>query len=93
MGTIKYKTFQDLIFKDHHVKHYGDEMQALIYFDNGYGASVVLGKIFNSNGVDTYELAILHNGGICYTTHITKDVLPNQTSEQITEILKQIQDL
>ena len=37
----------------------GFGQQATIFFDNGYGASVIIGEMFYSDGHSTYELAIL----------------------------------
>ena len=67
------KVFQDLEFKKHRLaieaekfppsckdlaKRYNGAKHAVIVFDNGWGLSVILGKCFYSNGVDTYECAI-----------------------------------
>lgn len=52
------KTFKDLEFKQHHI---GAGRQAIINFDNGYGLSIIIGDIFYSNGIDTYEVATLMN--------------------------------
>lgn len=60
-------------------------------FKNGYGVSVLFGEAFYSNGIDTYEVAILKDGSLCYTTPLTDDVLGNQTREEVDEILKEIQ--
>jgi len=94
------KTFKDLQFKRHRSAYnriladeYKDAKHATMYFPNGYGISVLLGKMFYSNGVNTYEVAILRDGGICYTTNITNDVLGGQTEEMVTKIMEDIQNL
>lgn len=80
------KTFNDLDFKEGN--------RARMKFENGYSASVVFGDLFYSNGIDTYELAILNDKGeIDYNTGLTEDVFGHQTEKQITEIMKQIQEL
>ena len=50
------KTFNDLEFKEHII---GDGEQAVLNFNNGYGVSVVFGDIFHSDGLTTYEVALL----------------------------------
>lgn len=62
-------------------------------FDNGYGVSVVFGEQWYSNGIDTYELAVLHNGSLIYDTHITGDVMGYISKEKVTEVMKQVQEL
>jgi len=45
-------------------------------------------------GMDLTLMRIaLLNGGLCYDTHITNDVMGYLTSEEVTEIMKQIQEL
>lgn len=66
---------------------------ARIEFENGYGASVLIGSQFYSNGVDTYELAVLYEGEITYNTDITDDVLGHLSKEEVNEILIKIKSL
>lgn len=92
------KTFQDLVFERHHIAidtlpDYKDAKQAVLDFDNGYGISVLLGNCFYSNGIDTYEVAVMKDGRICYSTPITDDAIGRLTTEQVTEVMKQIQEL
>lgn len=55
---------------------------------------MVCGNWFYSNGVDTYEVAVLDEEGyIDYSTSITSDVLPHLTKDKVTEVMKQIQEL
>lgn len=97
----KLKTFNDLIFNPHPVelagaclgKKYTESKQAKMTFENGYGISVLFGSIFYSNGIDTYEVAVLWNGNVCYDTLITNDVIRNISAEKVSEIMKQIQEL
>lgn len=84
------KTFNDLVFEPHPL---GGTI-AHLFFDNGHGISVVCGSWFYSNGVDTYEAAVLDKeGDIDYSTPITSDVLPYLTKDEVTEVMKQIQEL
>lgn len=94
----QFKTFADLVFEDWGARHnqrpcpIGGK-QAILNFDNGYGVSVLLGDYFYSNGIDTYELAVLYKGSLCYTTPVTDDVLGYITKEQVTEAMIQLQKL
>ena len=70
----------------------------VVDFDNGYGASIVChdmsyGGPFVEGEDNLYELAVLHNGRLCYDTPITDDVLGWQTIEEINETLKEIEKL
>ena len=84
------KEFKDLEFKD---KDYGDGKRAYLEFPNKYGVSVITGYGSYSDEDSPYELAVILNGGLCYDTHITNDVMGYLTSEEVTEIMKQIQEL
>ena len=84
------KTFEDLEFKPH-TSGYGS--RARIDFNNGYGASIVFGNMFYSNGIDTYELAVMKDGDLCYSSGITNDVIGYITKDEVTEYMKQIQEL
>lgn len=88
------KTFKDLTFGQHINPNITDIKQARMEFSNGYGISVLLGGYgIYSNGVDTYEVAILHNGELCYDTGLCDDVLGHQTESEITELMVKIQQL
>jgi hypothetical protein len=62
-------------------------------FKNGYGVSVLRGTLFYSNGVDTYEVAVLKDGHITYHTKITNDVLGHLSKKEVTEVMKKVQEL
>lgn len=84
------KTFKDLNFKSH-PNHMGG-VQAVITFDNGYGASVVCTPHTYGGDKGLYELAVLgKNGHITYDTPITNDVIGYLKEEEVTKILEQIQ--
>ena len=94
----QFKTFADLVFEDWGARRNQlpcpiDAKQAILNFDNGYGVSVLFGDCFYSNGIDTYELAVLRKGRLCYKTPVTDDVLGHITKEQVTEAMIQLQKL
>lgn len=103
MGKIK--TFEDLVFNPHSVskeacnlpvsirKEWMEAKHAVMRFDNGYGISVVKGNMFYSNGIDTYEVGILKEGVLCYDTPITDDVIGYVNADEVSNIMKQIQEL
>lgn len=77
------KTFSDLEFKPWH----GGGKHAILNFDNDYGVSVLFGENYYSNGIDTYELAVLKYGLICYDT----DILRYITKEEVTDVMLKLQ--
>jgi hypothetical protein len=86
------KTFKDLRFKSKKIPKPFDGSQAVLNFENNYGISVING--FGAYcGKNTFEVAILFNGDLCYDTEITNDVLPYQTEENITDIMIKLQSL
>lgn len=96
------KTFKDLEFEPHSIASHGissysDAKHAVIYFDNGYGVSVVSGRAFYTDSLHPYEVAVLHcndgKWGLTYATPITDDVIGHCTERQVTSIMKQVQSL
>lgn len=87
--------FEDLDFKPHPI---GSGVQAKIFFDNGYGASVVGGAYgLYGDGVNTFEVAVLYGNAdewdLTYNTPITNDVMGNLTKSEIQGTLNKIKDL
>ncbi len=62
-------------------------------FDNEFGASVVKHSGSYGNMNDLFELAVLKNGSITYTTEITDDVLGWLSNEEVIEALENIMNL
>ena len=86
-------TFNDLEFNQMPNSLHGG-IQARTKFDNGYGVSVVRHEWSYGNRDGLYELAILDlDGDLCHTTPITDDVMGYLNEDDITNILKQIQEL
>lgn len=88
------QTFADLIFT---TKDYYSGKWARLFFGNGYGVSVIIGPYSYGWNEWLYELAILKwvegKSNLCYDTPITSDVMGHRTSEEITEIMKLVQEL
>jgi hypothetical protein len=98
---VNMKSFKDIEFKPH---SFGEGLHGLIFFDNGYGLSVVrfkspLSKQYSSytSNEDEWEVAVIYgnekNWGITYETHLTDDVLGHQTEGEVDWIMIQIQEL
>lgn len=68
----------------------GVGIQARHDFPNGYGVSVVQGPCTYGNKLGLYELAVMFNGRICYTTPITQDVIGYLTLEQAEQIADEV---
>lgn len=88
------KTFEDLNFKRINEAPFMVGKKARMMFENGYGVSVV-SHTFSYGGKDgKYELAVLDsNGELTYETPITNDVMGYLESEEVTNIMKDIQNL
>jgi hypothetical protein len=86
------KTFKDLEFKEH-PNHLGG-VQAVITFDNGYGASVVCTPHTYGGDKGLYELAVLGiDGHLTYSTPITNDVIGYLRDIDVTDVMEKIQQL
>lgn len=72
-------------------------IQKIYQFRNNYGASVVKHYFSYGHEDDLWELAVMYFEGpkrhICYTTHITDDVLGYLTDEDVLNTLEQIKAL
>lgn len=88
---MKTYTFEDLEFNTHRNFPLFNK-QAVLEFTNGWGLSVINGKYAYCDD-KTYEVAVLWRGNLDYSTDITDDVLPYQTPEQITEIMKKLKTM
>ena len=101
MGSIK--TFKDLEFEMHPIllkakpqdtkSLSSNSKHAVIEFENGYGVSVIFGKQFYSNGIDTYEVRILKDGILYFKTFITDNVLAYITEDEVTAVMRKVQEL
>lgn len=91
---MKVKHFEDLVFDK-----FGYGERALIFFDNGFGASVIKHADFVVADANfPYELAVLDGDkdqwGLCFTTSITQDnCLGSLSKNDVTRYLIKIQNL
>jgi len=85
-ATIPAETKQDLIAKgmDKDSDIFSEMKQAKITFDNGKFMSIIFGKMFYSNGVDTYE---------AWCSEIDDEPKGYLTKNEVTEYMKIIQEL
>ena len=90
--------FTDLEFKQHPVLSGGDAVQALHFFPNGYGVSVVRfpGSYGYAEGL--YEVAVIkgvdeEDFQLCYDTPITDDVMGHRDEQDVEKIMEEVQSL
>lgn len=88
------KTFKDLNFE----QFANDPLsrtgkRSRIYFDNGYGASVVSHTYSYGGPQGLYEIAVLRDDEIVYDTPVTSDVIGYLEEDEVTDILSKIQQL
>ena len=82
------KEFKDLEFVPHPM---GSGVQALIEFENSYGASIVRTPYTYGGGEGLYELAVFKDGQLTYDTPITDDVIGYLTEDGVTQLITEIQ--
>ena len=83
---------KDMLFL--HYNFHSKKSSAVCTFPNGYTASIITGECAHASEEAPYELAILLNGELCYTTGIMEeDVLGYLTEEEVDEYLLQIEAL
>lgn len=72
-------------------------VQTLVFFDNGYGASVVQHKYSYGGDRGLFEIAVIIGNtdrwNICYSTDITDDVLGYLKDSDVADVLEQISAL
>jgi hypothetical protein len=88
-------TFQELEFK---TLTYLGGIQAVVKFENNYGASIVRHNGSYGSKQGLYELAVTEydedgHWSICYDTPLTDDVLGYLTEDDVTNYLIQIEQL
>lgn len=88
------KTFDDLEFKGVSYDLSGGGVRACMQFDNGYHISVVKNTFSYGGREGLYEAAVLdRDGSLAYNTPVTDDVIGHLTPEEVTDVMRQIQEL
>ena len=88
------KKFQDLPFFPINDAPFMVGKKARMHFDNGYGVSVVSHSYSYGGRDGLYEVAVLDsNDELTYDTPVTNDVIGYLTEEDVTDVMKQVQDL
>ena len=86
--------FADLDFKPH---PNWDGIQALAFFPNGYGVSVIKSDHSYGGPSGLYELAVLEGdadkSSLTYDTPVTSDVEGHLTPEMVSDLMAQVQAL
>ncbi len=90
------KAFEDLEFTKHPSAGIGGfKTASKLFFDNGYGVSVITGGYGSDQ--KPYELAVIFgtesDWDITYDTDLTDDVLGYLTNDEVTELMIKIQEL
>ena len=87
------KKFEDLEF-DKLTDPFMSGVRSRMMFENGLGVSVV-SHTYSYGGKDgLFEVAVLgKDGNLTYDTPVTNDVIGYLTEEDVTDVLKQVQEL
>lgn len=96
---LRLKTFADLKFENHPNKstvHGTFDKQAKLFFNNGYGVSVITGGSgVYSDSEYPFEMAVLKGHAddwtLCYNTKVTDDVIGYLNEQNVTEKMKEVQ--
>jgi len=88
------KKFEDLKFERLENPPFQTGEQTRMMFENGYGVSVV-SHTYSYGGKDgLYEVAVLgKDGDLTYDTPVTNDVIGYLEPVDVTDIMKQVQEL
>ena len=88
------KKFEDLEFDQLNDAPYMVGKKSRMHFDNGYGVSVVSHSYSYGGRDGLYEVAVLDsNDELTYDTPVTNDVIGYLTEEDVSNVMKQVQEL
>ena len=88
------KTFEDLEFEQLNDEPYMVGKKSRMHFDNGFGVSVVSHTHSYGGRSGLYEVAVLDKDGVLtYETPVTSDVIGYLSEEDVTDVMKQVQEL
>jgi len=88
------KKFEDLEFEKLSDEPYMSGVRSRMMFENGFGVSVV-SHTYSYGGKDgLFEIAVLDKeGNLTYETSVTSDVIGYLNSDEVTEVMEQVQKL
>lgn len=88
------KVFEDLDFTTIKLEPWMEGVQSRTMFDNGYGVSVICHKYSYGGKDGLYEVAVLNEEGeLTYNTPVSDDVIGYLTPDEVTDIMRQVQEL
>ena len=88
------KKFQDLPFFPINDAPFMVGKKARMHFENGFGVSVVSHSYSYGGRDGLYEVAVLDSDdNLTYDTPVTNDVIGYLTEEDVTDVMKQVQEL
>lgn len=81
--------------KDLRIDNNSDEVfnRRVVWFPNGFGASVIQGEYSYGGKDKLYEVAVKNKRGLCYTTDITNNVIGFLTKAEVIKLLGRIGEL
>ena len=80
-------------FKKYENRGGRDGEQWIFEFSNKYGASVIKCDYSFGGNEGLFELSVLYDNDLCYSTPITDDVLGYLTEDDVSELLDRIEQL
>lgn len=90
-------TFNELDFKSTNENNPISSRQAKLFFENGFGVSVVIGPHTYGGTEGLYELAVLEgtkgNWEITYDTPLTDDVLGRLSEKEVEDTIAWVKEL
>ena len=88
------KKFEDLEFKKIENNPYKTGITSKMFFENGYGVSVVSHTYSYGGKNGLFEVAVLDkDGNLTYDTPVTNDVIGYLEPEDVSKIMEQVQGL
>lgn len=93
MSYIKFGNYEPELEKVTTDMYNRPAMQHIYLFTNGYGASVIRNSYSYGHEYGLYELAVLKDGKLCYSTPITSNVIGYLTADEVVKHLQRIEEL
>lgn len=74
-------------------KHPYGGIRAVVEFPNGYGASIIQTSFSYGSELGLYEIGILKDGSLTYSSGITDDVIPRCDEKKVLSIVRKVASL